>query len=140
MSASRARLYHRLQIAAHRLRRRADGALLEAAGVTTAQAAVLSLVADRGSCSQREIAQALGQQESAMTAMVRRLIEAGLIVRIRDERDGRAWRLSLTPEGRTALEAARGPFAEIDRALEEALGPDDLPRVAEALKRLSERI
>ena len=71
MSASKSRLYHRLQLAAHRLQKSADRAVLAAAEITTAQAAVLTLVAG-GAVSQREVATQLGLDESAVTAMARR--------------------------------------------------------------------
>ena len=60
MSASKSRLYHRLQLAAHRVQKSADRALLAAAEITTAQAAVLTLVA-RGAITQREVATQLGR-------------------------------------------------------------------------------
>ena len=74
MSASKSRLYHRLQLAAHRLQKSADRAVLAAAEITTAQAAVLMLVAG-GANSQREVATQLGLNESAVTAMHLHFIE-----------------------------------------------------------------
>ena len=73
MSASKHRIYHRLQLAAHRLQKAADRAVMAAAGITTAQAAVLSIVAADGPVSQRNVARKLGLNESAMTAMIARL-------------------------------------------------------------------
>ena len=73
MSASKHRVYHRLQLAAHRLQKAADRAVMAAAGITTAQAAVLSIVAADGPVTQLSVARKLGLNESAMTAMIARL-------------------------------------------------------------------
>ena len=69
MSASKHRVYHRLQLVAHRLQKAADRTVMAAAGITTAQAAVLSIVAADGPVTQRSVARKLGLNESAMTAM-----------------------------------------------------------------------
>ncbi len=99
MSASKHRTYHRLQLAAHRIQKAADRVLLNAADVTTSQAAVLSIVAADRPVTQRIVAKQLGLNESALTAMISRLLALGMIERMRDEDDARAWRLKLTADG-----------------------------------------
>ena len=92
MSASKSRIYHRLQLAAHRLQKSADRAVLAAADITTAQAAVLLLVGSGRAVTQREVAVQLGLNEFAVAAMALRLIGVGLLERVRDAADARAWR------------------------------------------------
>lgn len=123
--ASKSRLYHRLQLAAHRVQKSADRALLAAAEITTAQAAVLTLVA-RGAVSQREVAMQLGLNESALTAMAQRLLGMGLLERVRDEADARAWQLRLSGDGRAALKRIDQPFRGINQTIETALTPDEI--------------
>jgi len=134
--ASQARLYHRLQVAAHRVQKSADRALLAAAEVTTAQAAVLTLVA-RGAVTQREVATQLGLNESAVTAMARRLLDMGLLERVRDESDARAWQLRLSSQGRAALKRIDQPFKGINQAMETALNADEIGRLADYLQRIA---
>ena len=136
MSASKSRLYHRLQLAAHRLQKSADRAVLAAAEITTAQAAVLMLVAG-GAASQREVATQLGLNESAVTAMARRLLDMGLLERARDEADARAWQLRLSEDGRTALKRIELPFRRINQTIETALSPEEIAHFADYLRRIA---
>jgi MarR family transcriptional regulator, organic hydroperoxide resistance regulator len=136
MSASKSRLYHRLQLAAHRVQKSADRALLGAAEITTAQAAVLTLVA-RGSATQREVATQLGLNESAVTAMARRLLGMGLLERVRDDADARAWQLRLSSEGRTALKRIEQPFKGVNQTIETVLSGDEIANLADYLQRIA---
>ena len=136
MSASKSRLYHRLQLAAHRLQKSADRAVLAAAEITTAQAAVLMLVAG-GAVSQREVATQLGLNESAVTAMARRLLGMGLLERARDEADARAWQLRLSDDGRTALKRIELPFKRINQTIETVLSPEEIAQLADYLRRIA---
>jgi len=138
MSASKLRIYHRLQLAAHRIQKAADRALLAAADLTTAQAAVMAVVAGTGPTTQREVARQLGLNESAVTAMTARLIAMGLLERGRDENDARAWRLTLSKDGRAVLKRIEKPFAAINRKLESTLDAEDLARLADMLGRIGE--
>src|SRR5262249_5961234 len=121
MSASKLRIYHRLQIAAHTMRKFADRAILDAAGVTIAQAAVLAIVSDGTNVTQRDVATALRLNESAVVAMVSRLMKLGLLQRSQSENDSRAWLLRLTNRGAAARRAAKRHFASINARMEGAL-------------------
>ncbi len=155
MTAARLRLYAKLQTAAHAVKKAADRALLDAAGVTTAQAAVLAVVKavatggrgdeggggdedeDKRGPTQKAVAEALGLNESAVTAMANRLIALGYLTREKDARDGRARRLALTPAGEAAMHRIKAPFDEINAAIEDALGTDDLAGFANWLDALA---
>jgi len=137
MAASKLHIYHKLQIAAHRTQKAADRAVLAAAGVSTAQAAVLSIVAAQGPITQRAVARQLGLNESGMTAMTNRLLSMGLLERLRNENDVRAWLLRLTPEGRTALKRIESPFRGVNQAIERALDERELTLLAEYLSRIA---
>lgn len=137
MSASTHRIYHRLQLAAHRIQKAADRALLAAADITTSQAAVLSIVAAQGTVTQRTVAKQLGLNESALTAMTNRLLSHGLLERLRDEADSRAWRLELTKDGAAALKKAEQPFRRINQQLDSILGPDGADHFGGLLQRIS---
>ncbi|MEM8660070.1 MAG: MarR family transcriptional regulator [Pseudomonadota bacterium] len=141
MSASKHRLYFLLQRAAHRLKTEADASLTEVSGLTTAQSAVMTIIARRGPMTQKEVADTLSQRESAVTAMAGRLIKAGFITRERSNEDARAWQLTVTDEGTAALKRVKVAFdkinAEIDQRIPESemqVLADNLTEIIEAFK------
>jgi DNA-binding MarR family transcriptional regulator len=137
MSAQKARLYHRLQIAAHRIQKAADRAVFDAAEVTTAQAAVLAVVALHEPAPQRRVADELGLNESAVTAMVGRLLKLGLLDRVRDDEDARAWKLSVSEDGRAAMKRIDKPFRGINETIEKTLSEREIALLADCLARLA---
>lgn len=137
-SAQKTRLYHRLQIAAHRLQKAADREVLQAGGITTAQAAVLAVVRRHEPALQQQVARELGINDSAMTAMVGRLLKLGLLDRSDDDSDARAWRLSVSEQGRQAMARIDKPFRAINARIERALGGLDAQALADVLERLSD--
>lgn len=136
MPASNDRIYFLLQIAAHQLRKEADTALLQKAGLTTAQIAVLNLIASGKQVNQRELAQQLHQNESAMTAMVQRLLKAGHIKRHRNPKDGRNWVLEITETGQQVLEDGRSAFKTINAKLDKTIGAKGTKSLAAQLTKL----
>ena len=124
MTAQDQRLYHLLQLAAHRVKVHADRDAQAIAGITAAQAAVLFVIARTPNTTQRMVANQLKQQESAVTAMVGRLIEAALVTRTQSADDGRAWALNLTRAGEDALAKFRQPLDDLNGAITRALGGD----------------
>ena len=135
-TAAELRLYFLLQLAAHLLKKVADARLQESAGLSTAQAAVLAIVSSRQPISQRAVARELRQNESAMTAMVARLLKLGYVARVRSKADERTWDLRMTQLGTTALEAARPAFSTINNALENALENTERRNLAVGLKKI----
>ena len=133
MSAEKKRLYFLLQRSAHRLKTKADAALREVGGLTTAQAAVMSIIVSDGPVTQKHIAGILVQRESAMTAMVARLLNAGFITKSRSTNDARAVQLSATAAGQRAVDDMRKPFDEINAALDRCIDSRDMGRLAEML-------
>jgi DNA-binding MarR family transcriptional regulator len=117
-----ARLYHHLQRAASTAKRHANQVLLEGAGVTTAQTALLLVVGADRSPTQRDVATQLGVSEPSVAAMVEWLAREGHLQRGRDDRDGRVRTLRLTAQGERVLAGARGAFEEVNERLQAALG------------------
>ena len=139
MSAESSRFVLNLQIAAHRLEKYANRRLEGVAGISMRQGAVLRAIAVGNGSSQSGIAQSLGLNESAVTAMVPRLIESGLIRRERSQTDGRVKTLVLTDSGRAALSEALGAFGPVFRLVDETVG-DQVDELSEALDRLNRRL
>src|SRR5262249_10025230 len=137
MNASKLRLYYRLQVAAHTLQKAADRVVSAAAQLTTAQAAVLTIVAAGDGVTQRDVACAIRRNDSAVTAMVLRLVKLRLLQRARSQHDPRAWHLSLSKRGRTALAASRAAFASINGRIETQFSQREIVRFVEYLNRLT---
>lgn len=130
-------LYFRLNLAAHRLRVLADQHLLDAAGITAAQAGVLLIVADAAEpVRQRDLARLLRQRESAVTTMVERLVQAGFVARERPPGDARAWLIVLTPAGEQALAAVRAATGALNARAFAGLAETERAALATALDQI----
>ena len=144
MNAHQARLYFQLQRTAARLKKTADSLMLDAAGITAAQAAVLTIIEDRGPIRQNLIAESLELKESAVTQMVAKLEDRGLVARQRPDDDRRAWEVVVTAVGRRATDKARSAFAPINAALDQVTDgsaerlADELMAIRDALAGLGE--
>ena len=132
------RLFFLLQRAAHQLRVSADRRCMAAAGITTAQLGALFVVHDHPGVTQQELAAELGQRESAITAMVGRLVDAGLLTRRPHARQYRAMALHLSPAGTKALTRVRPEMAEFNAELLDALGADGFDQAVAVLRTLAD--
>jgi DNA-binding MarR family transcriptional regulator len=81
-----------------------------------------------------ELASAARLSKQAMTGLVRRCEEAGLVERERDATDGRAFRVRLTARGRELRSVAEGVLAELDAELVRSLGRQDHEALVRALQ------
>jgi DNA-binding MarR family transcriptional regulator len=108
------RFYFLLTAASHRMRVVADRRCLERVGITAAQAGAMWAIEERPGATQRDVAQALNLVESAVTTMVGRLLEAGMVKRTRSKTDARAWTVSVTPKGRKALAEIAAELEDFD--------------------------
>lgn len=121
-----------LSAAARRVERAWDGYLARW-HLNHASVSALAIVAAR-SCSQRELAAALGVTEQTTSRIVAGLARQGYLQREPDARDGRRRLLAATASGRTALR-------ELDRAeavaglVDHGLSPEDEARLRELLMR-----
>lgn len=137
MSARKYRVYHHLQLAAHRAQKLADRRIAERTHLTTAQAAVLAVLDSGEGETQKDVANALGLNESAVTAMVNRLMRLGYLDRTRSADDGRAWVLRATGEGIANLRQAGAAFAHVNRIIDAELSANEVKQLAGYLQRLA---
>ena len=138
MSASKLRLYWRLQLAAHFMQKYADRQLSGKAKITTAQTGVMAVIANRPGLTQKDVADALGLNESAVTAMVRRLVALGYIERRKSKTDMRAKLLTLTPRGQEVQSGIRSPFRKINKQIEDVLTPAEVDNLAKYVEKLTD--
>ncbi|WP_243437084.1 MarR family winged helix-turn-helix transcriptional regulator, partial [Streptomyces sp. FH025] len=81
--------------------------------LTVAQHLVLKMLDAVGSCSQQELSEQLRIDRSVMVGCVDALEDAGLVLRERHPLDRRAYAVTLTAEGRTALAEAELAMAPV---------------------------
>lgn len=87
--------------------------------LTPSQAEVIALLGERGTLGLKELGEMLVcETGDSPSRLVSRLIDKGLLSRERDEIDGRAVSLSLTPGGRKLYKSVVQPS---DRAMREIL-------------------
>ena len=122
MSDTSPRLYSAVIKTAERLRQEADSVVIEAAGLTVAQAALLGVVLRDPDATQSDIAVRLELSEPAVTQMVARLQREGLIERTRDASDRRRWRLKVSEEGVEKADRAKSAFDSVNARLEKMMG------------------
>lgn len=92
------RIQKSLQIVIHKMQPK----LLEsmnALGVTSTQFFVLGFLKKQGSCKVTQLAEMMGVKPSAVTLLVDRLEENGLVLREHDKKDRRVVNISLTEHG-----------------------------------------
>jgi DNA-binding MarR family transcriptional regulator len=115
--------------------RRATAAPWPGRTLTGAQMELARLLRRRPGLSVNQAAEALALAPNTVSSLVGQLTDAGLVRRVRDERDGRVARLELTGDAQRGLEAWRDERAaalldtldrlgaEDRRALDAALAP-----------------
>jgi DNA-binding MarR family transcriptional regulator len=125
-------LRHAIGRASRRLRQHAGAEL------TPAEVAIVATIAQHGPISPSEIAELEQVSRPAVTRIVTRLVDRGLLIRDSHESDRRSYVLSVSPDG-AALRASRGgrKTAYLENLLQDT-DEDDLQLLAEAAALLLE--
>lgn len=90
---------------------------LREAGLTIRQFALLEALSEQEGASQSQLVDATAIDRSTLADMVARMEKSGLITRDQASNDARAKSLTLTEDGRKALDLARPAVALADREL-----------------------
>lgn len=122
------RLIYLLSVAQRRLQRWM--AARPESEVTPAQAGLLFILGKQDGVLMGEAGAALDLGPAGISGLVDRTEAAKLIERRPDREDGRAWRIWLTPKGRTALAQAKAGAAEINAALTDGFTAAEIDIVA----------
>jgi DNA-binding MarR family transcriptional regulator len=93
-------------------------------GLSLTAAATLSTLVRSGPCRLTDLAIREGVTQPAMTQLVARLQDGGLVQRVADPSDGRAVLVSVTPAGRAVVAGRRAARAERLAGLVTQLTPD----------------
>jgi DNA-binding MarR family transcriptional regulator len=122
----------------HLLRRVFAGLTTEAleGGPRSRDFVVLDVLADEDAPSQQDLAHRLGINRTIMVKLLDRLQRERYVTRTRNPANRRTYVLSLTDEGRSALEGMRQAVADRDARLTAPLTPAERRRLTELLTRL----
>jgi DNA-binding MarR family transcriptional regulator len=98
---------------------------------------VLVLIDSNPGLNQSRLGTAMGVDRSTVVAVIDRLQGRGLVARKPSTSDRRAHRLTLTPKGKSVLEAAVPEVRAHEARIAEALTPDERASLLALLEKLS---
>ncbi len=125
--------------ARHRLMTRLDQAMIEAAGITAAQSGALYYLEKHDGCLLTELSRALGLDKSAITGLVDRLENKGLVERKPSSSDRRAIGLFLTGKGSDAIRQCLKVTREYNTAIMEGLSEEEIDTFSRILRKVIDR-
>jgi DNA-binding MarR family transcriptional regulator len=123
-------------MAQHRMFKFADTQCEERLGIPVTQAAALMFIAKNEGCLQKDLSQALGLNNSAVTGLVGRMLKNCIIERKSCEEDGRASRLFLSEEGREKLPVLYPLIHQVNEKLSEEFSEEELETVSRFLNKI----
>jgi len=109
-------------------------------GITATQLNALKLLQSVGDLSLSDLSKKMSATNSAITGLVDRMVEAGLVAREQSAEDRRVWKIRLTPEGRAmAKKVDVAPWEILQRALL-SLQADELGQLVVTLLKVVDHI
>jgi DNA-binding MarR family transcriptional regulator len=139
MSAKPPRLIYKLSLAQHRLMKSADLAFKDAGGISTTQLGVLFFLQKNPGALLKDVSDELGVNASAITALIARMEDAGLVRRQPSSDDQRAIHLFATAGGLAKAAAARPILARLNARLTDDFSEREIATVARFLDAILER-
>ena len=109
-------------------------------GISVTQSSALMFIAKNQGCSQKELAETLGLNKSAITGLLNRMEAQALIERRASEVDARASRIYLRERGRTLLPLIKPLITRMNESLTEGFTASEIVTVARFLKHIIENL
>jgi DNA-binding MarR family transcriptional regulator len=109
-------------------------------GESPGRFATLTLIHRNPGISQTELGQASGRDKSSITPVVEDLVRRGLVERRRIDSDKRAYRLSLTPQGKKVLASLMRCARRHERVLDDIIGARDRKRFLEICRKIATQV
>lgn len=127
------RLFHLVAQARQNLFRSADRVFSTELDVSGTQVVALFAIQNQEGCQLKDLSAQLQLKNSAITGLVGRMEENGLIQRQPCEQDGRSTRLYLSDKGKAVLAQAKPVLARVNNQLTRGFSNDELAVVARFL-------
>jgi len=125
-----------LQTESRRLAREECGRL----GVTATQLNVLKLLEEIGALSLSELSRRIAAQNSTVTGIVDRMVEAGLVERVQSEKDRRVWQIRATDKGNAVAREARVAPWDLLRSAYGALRAGEREQLVAILRKMAAHV
>jgi DNA-binding MarR family transcriptional regulator len=125
--------------ARNRLFSRLDQTLLNTGGITAVQSGALYYLLDKDGCMLSELSRALMLDKSAITGLVDRLEDKGLVERRTIPSDRRAMTIYLTEEGKGAAKKCLSVTKEYNGIIKEGLSRDEVETFSRILQKIIKR-
>jgi DNA-binding MarR family transcriptional regulator len=106
------------------------------ADVTRQQIGTLLALDKHPGASQRDLVEETGIDKSTLKEMLNRMVTRGWVSRARDEKDSRAWTMSLTDEGRALLLDRIDKVEAAQREILEPLSVEDRQTFMRCMRQL----
>lgn len=135
----RPRFFYLLNLARHRVHKHVDRVAQDELGVSAAWLGALFVIERHPGASQRELARALGFNESAITALLKKLIDAELVARDPSPDDARTMRLSLTRRGAALAKRGKPLLDRFNAMLMDGFSDEEIAAAARFLENAIER-
>ena len=123
-----------------RLFARLDQSLIDAAGITAAQARALYYLLTNDGCPTGDLSRALALDESAATGLIDRLEDKGLVARRAVSSDRSSIGVFLTESGRNAARICLGVTKKLNDTLKEGLSREEIDVFSRVLKKIIRRV
>jgi MarR family transcriptional regulator, organic hydroperoxide resistance regulator len=134
------RIFYLIKLAHAALTRAAGQGAASHGGPTGVQMGALFVLAARGPVLMKDLAQELAINNSAVTGLVARMEDAGLVSRENDASDGRAVKVAATPKGAKAAARALPMVRELNAAALEGFSKPEIAVIARFLTELPARV
>ena len=134
------RLFLLLDSTHARLSKKIDKTLAKSAGLKTAQAAALAYLGYHDECTLSELAEGVGHNNSAITALVDRMSAAGLVERVRVLSDGRSRKVRLTAKGWNMREIVMTDFRDFNDRMVKGFTAGEIETVYKFLGRVVDNV
>jgi DNA-binding MarR family transcriptional regulator len=135
---SKPRLFHLMALAQHRLAKTTDAAF-KPIGISGAQLGVLFLLEKKPGAMLKDVSDGLGINASAITALIGRMEDAGLVRRRPSDDDGRAVHLFATADGLAKIAAVKPVLARLNTRLTADFSEREIATIARFLDAILER-
>jgi DNA-binding MarR family transcriptional regulator len=133
------RLFHLMSLAQHRLLKAVDAACKDALDISSTQLGVLFILEKHPGALLKEVSEQLGINASAITALIGRMEDAGLIRRQGSAEDGRSVHLFVTANGLAKSSAAKPILARLNARLTSDFSEREIATIARFLNAILER-
>jgi DNA-binding MarR family transcriptional regulator len=109
-------------------------------GESPGRFATLTLIHRNPGISQTELGQASGRDKSSVTPVIEDLVRRGLVERRRMDSDKRAYRLTLTPQGKKVLASLMRCARRHERVLDGVIGRRDRKRFLHICRKIAAQV